>query len=265
MASWPVRFYRATIAYDGSAYFGWQWQNDRPTVQGVLERALTTITGRSVRITASGRTDAGVHALGQVVSFAVATRLDPGTLGRALNANLPEDVVVRQVALAPDGFHAVRDAVSKRYRYVIQDGGTRDVFSRRYAWRLPWRLDPEPMAAAGRLLVGEHDFAAYQTSGSKRVTTVRRVSALTVRRVAASPWDRLEIEVEANGFLYNMVRNMVGTLMVVGRKDQPPAWVADVLASRDRRRAGPTAPPQGLFLVSVDYEDPQQTPRRNEW
>ena len=265
MTTLPVRFYRATVAYDGAAYFGWQWQKDHPSVQAVLEKALSTITGRFVRVTASGRTDAGVHAIGQVISFAVATRLDPDTLVRALNANLPPDVVVRDVALAPDGFHAVRDAVSKRYRYVIQDGGVRDVFARRYAWRLPWRLDPEPMVRGGRLLLGEHDFAAYETSGSKRVSTVRCVTDLTVERSRTTPWDRIEIEVEANGFLYNMVRNIVGTLMLVGRGEQPPEWVADVLASKDRRRAGPTAPPQGLFLVSVRYEDAHTEARRNHW
>ena len=253
--TWPVRFFRATVAYDGTDFFGWQYQKDRRTVQLVFEQALERIVGRPIRVVASGRTDAGVHAIGQVVSFAAATRLDPPTLQRALNAHLPSDVAVRALEVAPDGFHAVRDAVSKCYRYILQDGTPFDLFRRRYAWQVPWRLDERLMAEGGRYLVGEHDFAAYQTSGSRRVSTIRHVTRIEVARRPGSPWDWIEIEIEANGFLYNMVRNIVGTLMLVGRGDYRPPWTADVLASRDRRQAGPTAPPQGLFLVSVRYRD----------
>ncbi len=255
MTSPVPRWFRATIAYDGSRYFGWQWQPDKPTVQGTIETALERICGKPIRVVASGRTDTGVHAIGQVISFTLATRLDPTTLRRALNANLPPDVCVREVVVAGDDFHAVRDAVRKRYRYVIQDGSVRDVLSRNQVWWIPRRLDVVAMQRAARLLLGEHDFAAFETSGSKRVSTVRRVIDLTVKRVATEPWDRVVIEVEANGFLYNMVRNIVGTLMVVGVGKEPPEWVEDVLGSRDRRRAGPTAPPQGLCLLSVTYEE----------
>lgn len=245
--------YRATIAYDGSGYFGWQWQPDRPTIQGELERALRQICGDEIRVVASGRTDTGVHAVGQVVSFRARTRLSPATLRRAMNANLPPDICVREVLLAPEGFHAIRDARRKRYRYTIQDGPVRDVLRRRTVWWIPRRLDLLAMQEAAKTLVGEHDFAALETAGSERVSTVRTIYDLTVERVAGEVWDRVEIEVEANGFLYNMVRNIVGTLMYVGIGKYPPAWVAEVLASGDRRRAGPTAPPQGLCLLSVDY------------
>ncbi len=248
-----VGCYRATIAYDGSRYFGWQWQPDRPTVQGAIERAIEQVCRQQVRVVASGRTDTGVHAIGQVISFRVATRLDPATLRRALNANLPSDVSVREVLPAPEGFHAVRDAVRKTYQYTIQDGSVRDVLSRAHVWWIPRRLDVVRMQRAADILIGEHDFAAFETAGSKRVSTVREVYRVAVQRMATEPWDRVAIEVEANGFLYNMVRNIVGTLMVVGIGKQDPPWVESVLQSRDRRRAGPTAPPQGLCLMSVVY------------
>ncbi len=247
------RSLRATIAYDGSRYFGWQWQPDRPTVQGEVEAALEPIAGKPVRVVASGRTDTGVHAVGQVVGFRMATRLDLTTLRRAWNAHLPDDIAVREVAAAPEGFDPVRHAVSKRYRYTIQDGSVRDVLSRHVVWWIPRRLDVVAMRCAARWLLGKHDFAAFETSGSRRVSTVRRVTDLIVERQATGVWDRVVIEVESNGFLYNMVRNIVGTLMVVGVGKERPEWVADVLASRDRRRAGPTAPPQGLCLLSVRY------------
>ena len=260
-----VRFFRATIAYDGGAYYGWQWQPGKQTVQAEIEKALRKITGRVVRIMASGRTDAGVHAIGQVISFAVATRLDPDTIRQALDASVPFDITVRDVAYAPDGFHAVRDAVCKRYRYVIQDGPNRDVLARDRVWWIKKRLDIHAMREAARFLVGEHDFAAFQGSGSKRISTVRAVHELTVRRESIEPWERVVVEIEANGFLYNMVRNIVGSLMVVGRHAQPPEWIAEVLKTRDRRRAGPTAPPHGLFLVSVTYESGDSPPRTTNW
>jgi tRNA pseudouridine38-40 synthase len=248
-----LRTFKLTLSYDGTAYAGWQVQADARTVQAELERALQTIVGQSLRAIASGRTDAGVHALGQVVSFACDTRLDAETLRKALNANLPRDIVVRELQAAEAGFHAIRDAVRKRYRYVIQDGPTRDVFCRAYAWQLPRRLDVEAMRAAAQTCLGSHDFTSFETSGSERVTSVRTVTDIQVRRCSGDPPERIAIEIESNGFLYNMVRNIVGTLVEVGRGKRPPSWVAEVLAARDRRVAGMTAPPQGLFLVSVEY------------
>jgi tRNA pseudouridine38-40 synthase len=249
-----VATFKLTLAYDGTAYGGWQVQPNARTIQAELEAAFATIVGAPVRTVASGRTDAGVHALGQVVSVDCATRLDPETLCRALNANLPRDIAVLALRVAPPGFHAIRDAVRKRYRYVIQDGPPRDVFLRAYAWQWPQPLDVPAMQRAAQQLVGTHDFASFETSGSERVTSVRTITDLPVQRRAGAIRDQVLIEVEADGFLYNMVRNIVGTLVEVGRGKQPPDWVTEVLAAKDRKQAGMTAPPQGLFLVRVHYD-----------
>ena len=254
MGEASLRYFKLTVAYDGTAYGGWQIQANAPTVQAELERALAAVTGERIRALASSRTDAGVHALGQVVSFASHTRLEPNVLTRALNANLPRDIVVLDACEAPRGFHATRDAVRKRYRYIIQDGPTRDVIARRYTWHVPVRLDVERMRAAASLLVGTYDFSSFEASGSKRATSVRTVTDIRIERQPGDHLERVVLEIEADGFLYNMVRNIVGTLVVVGRGKRPPAWVGQVLAARDRRRAGPTAPPQGLFLLHVHYE-----------
>jgi len=245
--------FRLTLAYDGTDFAGWQRQPTRRTVQGELEAALERITVQRPKCIASGRTDAGVHALGQVVSFASATRLAPDVLAKALNAELPDDMLVFEVAPAAEGFHALRDAVRKRYRYVIEDGRKRDLFDRKYLWHVYQRLDVRAMQAAAAALVGTHDFASYETSGSPRLTTVRTVLDLVVERRQSDLTDRIIIEVEADGFLYNMVRNIVGTLVDVGKGKQPPTWPAAVLAERDRAKAGMTAPAQGLFLVGVEY------------
>jgi tRNA pseudouridine38-40 synthase len=249
-----MRFLKVTLAYDGTDFFGWQVQDQQRSVQQVLETAIQKVTGESLRVTAAGRTDAGVHALGQVAGFSTAAEIAPDAFCRALNANLPDDVLVLSVAEAPQGFHATRDAIRKRYRYMIQDDKPADLFNRRYAWQLRHRLDEQLMADAARALVGRHDFASFQGAGSPRKGTVRNVSELSVRRETGQGSERIVIEIEADGFLYNMVRNIVGTLEAVGAKKQPPAWTADVLAATDRRVAGATAPPHGLFLVSVEYD-----------
>lgn len=248
-----MRSIKLTMAYDGTGYAGWQIQSGRKTVQEVLQTALATITGEAIRVTASGRTDAGVHALGQVVSFRTRSRLAPEVFRRALNANLPRDVAVLEVADAPDGFDASRHAVRKRYRYVIRDGPLRDVFARHYCWQYGFRLDAAAMHRAARPLVGRHDFAGFQTSGSERLSTVRTIYDLSVCRGKGEDRDVVSVEVEADGFLYNMVRAIVGTLVEVGRGARSEAWVEQVLQSKDRRRAGRTAPPHGLFLVRVEY------------
>jgi tRNA pseudouridine38-40 synthase len=249
-----MRFLKVTLAYDGTDFFGWQVQDQQRSVQQVLETAIQKVTGESLRVTAAGRTDAGVHALGQVAGFSTAAEIAPDAFCRALNANLPDDVLVLSVAEAPQGFHATRDAIRKRYRYMIQDDKPADLFNRRYAWQLRHRLDEQLMADAARALVGRHDFASFQGAGSPRKGTVRNVSELSVRRETGQGSERIVIEIEADGFLYNMVRNIVGTLEAVGAKKQPPAWTAEVLAATDRRVAGATAPPHGLFLVSVEYD-----------
>ncbi|HUT13269.1 MAG TPA: tRNA pseudouridine(38-40) synthase TruA [Thermoguttaceae bacterium] len=260
-----MRSLKLTLAYDGTAYAGWQVQPGRPTVQGVLETALEKITGQRIRVLASGRTDAGVHALGQVVGLRTQSRLAPDVLRRALNAELPHDVAVLDVAEAPDGFHAIRDAVRKKYRYSIHDGPIRDIFKRYYCWKYAHgRLDVDAMNRAAQYLLGTHDFRSFQSSGAERESSVRTVFDISVRRGGdgsdeiqqgrAGGENCIFIDVEANGFLYNMARAIVGTLVEVGRGAKPESWPAEVLRAADRRAAGPTAPPQGLFLVEVDYE-----------
>jgi tRNA pseudouridine38-40 synthase len=248
-----IRSFKLIVAYDGTAYQGWQVQLDAPTIQAELQRALQTLTNESVRVTASGRTDAGVHALGQVVSFDSSTSHSPDTILRALNANLPHDIRVLEVEVAADGFHAIRDAVSKRYRYCIQDGGVADPFLRGLCWHLPQRMDEDALRAAANLLLGKHDFASYQAAGSPRASTVRTIFDFTVTRQSRELCDLIVMEIAADGFLYNMVRNLVGTLVEVGRGSRPIQWPHEVLTAKDRTLAGSTAPPHGLFLVAVEY------------
>jgi tRNA pseudouridine38-40 synthase len=261
-----TRWLKLTVAYDGTAYAGWQIQPDQPTVQGVLERAWQELTQETVRLTAAGRTDAGVHALGQVVGLSTDTRLTNNDLHRGLNALLPDDVAILAVVPARDGFHATHDALAKRYRYQVHYGRTPPVFDRRYTWHYPHALDTAAMHRAGQALVGTHDFASFESTGSERPDSVRTIHELSVTHVAEflrnseaavseklPNGDRVTIEVAGDGFLYNMVRAIVGTLLEVGRGRRDENWPAEVLAARDRRRAGQTAPPHGLFLVSVEY------------
>jgi tRNA pseudouridine38-40 synthase len=249
-----VRTFKLIVAYDGTAYAGWQWQVDKPTVQGAIEAAIAGITGQPTRVLASGRTDAGVHALGQVVAFQSETELPLDVLRRALNAVLPPDIAVLDAAFAPDGFHPTTMALRKRYRYAINDAPVRDVFQRRYCWQCNLgRLDADAMHRAASALLGTHDFSSFETSGSERETSVRTIFDIGARR-DESDNDRILVEVEADGFLYNMVRAIVGTLVEVGRGAKGESWFGEVLRAADRRAAGRTAPPQGLFLVRVDYE-----------
>jgi len=246
--------FKITLAYDGTAYAGWQVQPGQATLQGVLETSLEKILGASVRVEGSGRTDAGVHALGQVASFRVETHLTAEVLLRALNGSTPHDVVVRAVEQVESQFHARRDARRKHYRYVIHNAAVADPFVRHYSWHVRLPLDERAMHEAAQALVGRHDFASYQTHGSERQTTVRTVERIEVARGGVPEEHRLTFDVVADGFLYNMVRNITGTLVEVGRGVKPVAWPGQVLDALDRRAAGPTAPPQGLFLVCVDYD-----------
>lgn len=248
-----MRHLKFTIAYDGSDFSGWQSQKNNRNVQDTLEAAWLLVTGESRRMRGASRTDAGVHAEAQAVSMETECKLSGETLRRALNDRLPPDVVVLLVQEAPHGFHATRDAVGKRYRYIIQQGRVADVFSRRYAWFVPKILDIDAMREAAQHLIGEYDFASFQSSGSVRKSTVRKIHELTVSEEIKNNLPRIVLEVAGNGFLYNMVRSIAGTLVKVGRGTRPASWVEEVLAARDRREAGMTAPAQGLFLVSVDF------------
>jgi tRNA pseudouridine38-40 synthase len=262
-----MRTLKIVLAYDGSGFVGWQRQPDGVSIQGLLEEALAPIEGRPVTVVGAGRTDAGVHALGQVASCVLSHPIAPDTLVRALNAVLPDAVRILGVEEAPDGFHARYSARSKSYRYLVHNGGTAGPFSRGYAWRLSPSLDVAAMAEAARLLEGQHDFSALQGAGSTTKSTVRTLTAARVW--TCSPADAfggllagpgvadggrvVAIELTGTGFLRHMVRNAVGTLVEVGLGRRDAAWLGAVLRSGNRDQAGPTAPAHGLFLVRVEY------------
>ncbi|MBP3693856.1 MAG: tRNA pseudouridine(38-40) synthase TruA [Thermoguttaceae bacterium] len=272
-----MRNIRIRIAYDGTDFHGWQYQqgNTVRTVQGVLVSAMERMTGGTMedgtfQILGSSRTDTGVHAVGQAASVRTDLRIPIESFAKALNANLPGDVLVLDAVEAPEDFHPIRDTVRKRYRYLIQDGPFPELFLRRYAWRMgkltAVRLDADAMAQAARHLLGTHDFAALENVGSPRTSSVRTILDISVRRgistdaapiflpMVGDPRDFIEIEVEADGFLYNMVRNIAGTLMEVGRGTHSAEWVRELIGSRDRSQAGPTAPPQGLYLLWIRFQ-----------
>ncbi|MBM3992020.1 MAG: tRNA pseudouridine(38-40) synthase TruA [Planctomycetes bacterium] len=245
-----MRNVRMQLAYDGSRFHGWQRQEGFDSVQETVELALESLVSTHVTVFGAGRTDAGVHALGQVAHVHVATALDDDRLAHALNAHLPEGVVVRRLETCADDFHAQFDACGKRYAYRIETGRFRLPFPPQYSHFVRDPLDLAAMRAAAREFLGEQDFASLASAGSPRKSTVRTIRALKIvaRRGA------LAIVVEGNGFLYNMVRTIAGTLLDVGRGKLDPARVRAILDARDRREAAATAPPEGLYLLSVLYE-----------
>jgi len=247
-----ARTFRATVSYDGTDFSGWQVQAGRRTVQGVIEEALSAVLGAPTGVVAAGRTDAGVHAEGQVVSFRSATRIPPEGIAAAANSRLPEDVSILDLRPARPSFHATFGAAGKVYRYEILTGRTRLPLRRRTSWRVASPLRLGPMRKAAALLVGRRDFRSFRTNpglDEDRGSTVRRLRRLDIRRRG----DRILLEFEGDGFLYNMVRAIVGTLVQVGRGTWTPERVGEALRAKDRRAGGPTAPPQGFILVSVRY------------
>jgi tRNA pseudouridine38-40 synthase len=239
------------LSYDGTAYAGWQVQPDVTTVQGLVTAAARPLLGPDVRVIGASRTDAGVHALRQVASLRTESALAPAAVQGALNAALPADIRVREVTEAPAGFDARRSASGKRYAYLIDNGATPNPLLRRYAWHVPWRLDATAMRRALAALRGRHDFSAFCAAPGRGTTPVCTVRACHVVRRKRG----LIVMLSSDRFLHHMVRNVVGSLVAVGRRARPPGWMAEVLASGDRTRAGPTAPPQGLTLVRVLYPE----------
>lgn len=242
--------FRLTLEYDGSDFRGWQVQSGGArTVQGTLEAAASDLFGRAVAVAGAGRTDAGVHAEGQVASLAVETELAPEAVRRALNARLPEDLVVRACAAVPDAFDPRRDARSKLYCYAVWNGPERSPLRRRRFHHVPGRLDRDAMAKAARAFEGTHDFASLQSAGSDVEGTVRTVTRCEIE--ATGP--EIRLWVEGTGFLRHMVRALAGTLLEVGQGRRTPDSVPALLAAADRSAAGPTAPAAGLTLVAVRY------------
>jgi len=247
-----MRNFKATLAYDGTDFAGWQVQPGQATIQSEVNKALEKIEGKSVEVYGSGRTDAGVHALGQVASFALECPIPILGLRRALNFRLPPAIRVNQVEEVTPEFHARYSATSKTYEYRIWRGEACPPFDARYAYHCPYPLDEAAMIEAAGKFVGEKDFRSLATNdGREHETTVRVIFESRLERVE----ERLIYRVRGSGFLYNMVRNIVGTLMEVGRRNQTVEGIERVLEARDRSAAGPTAPAGGLFLVEVEYPE----------
>ena len=291
-----MRRVKLELCYDGGDYAGWQIQKKQPnvrTIQEELEKAIRRVVGADVEVLGSGRTDAGVHALYQVAAFSTESTLPCETLTRAINAFLPPDVRIWRSSDVAEDFHPIRDVVRKRYRYLLSDARPAFPFWRRNVWNLREAFDDAAALDAAKFLVGTFDFAAFQTQGSPRKTTVRTVYDVRVERRSVSDsfvfpkaksaasnglsdWENLSgvprapfgppslisVEVEANGFLYNMVRSIVGTLFWFATRHQgfeKPEKMRQIVEEADRRNAGPTAPPWGLYMIDVVYPDEIQT------
>ena len=238
------------LEYDGSRYAGWQRQPDQPTIQEAVETALFQLTQQAVSVVGAGRTDSGVHALGQVASFRSNREWTAREWTRGFNARLPEDIAVRSAAIVPDGFHARYAARGKLYEYRILNRPERPTVDRAYLWHVHKLLDQQAMDQAARHMIGSHDFSSFEGSLTDNEDPICHLQQLSVSRHG----DRLQIEAYADRFLKHMVRAIVGTLVEIGLGTRAVANIADIMASRDRTAAGRTAPPHGLFLVRVDYD-----------
>jgi len=238
------------LEYDGSRFLGWQKQPGGGTVQEALEAALAAVAGTATSTIAAGRTDRGVHARLQVVHFDTAAKRPESAWVRGVNAHLPDAVAVLWSREVPDDFHARYSALSRTYRYELLNRPVRPGLAAPYVGWFHLPLDVEVMREAAALLVGEHDFSAFRSSDCQAKSPVRTVHSLQIEKRA----ERLRFSIRANAFLHHMVRNIVGTLVYVGKGKHPPHWVAEVLASRERSRAAPTFGPEGLYLETIEYQ-----------
>ncbi|MFO1023024.1 MAG: tRNA pseudouridine(38-40) synthase TruA [Planctomycetales bacterium] len=265
-----LRNLRFKVAYDGSAYHGWQIQENGPTIQGALEEAVLKMTGERSVVESSGRTDTGVHAVGQVGHFLTYSRIPVYKFRRGLQSYLPFDIVIMDVEEAPLKFHSRFQAKRKRYRYVVDNHPVSLPFFRNYAWFHHTPLDVEAMHTSVQALIGTHDFRSFETKGPNKESSVRTMFEASVTRLAAWPaWGQpgglhlpvstaegcfVCFDIVGNGFLYNMVRSIMGTLLEIGRGNRNSDEIARALQAQDRREAGMTAPAHGLYLMSVDYQ-----------
>jgi tRNA pseudouridine38-40 synthase len=250
MSQRKIRF---TIAYDGTDYHGWQVQPGVKTVQETLCQAATSLIGHKVHVHGASRTDAGVHALGQVGLIETVTPIPTENFPKALNDRLPHDIAVLDASEPPWNFDLIGDVQRKLYRYTLYAGAIRPVLDVRYCWHLPVSVDTAAMHAAAQLLVGTHDFRSFASAADRRESTVRTIFRCDVVREPGDRQDWIHVEVEGDGFLYNMVRNIVGTLVDIGHGRWEPAMMAAILEAKDRTAAGQLAPPSGLCLVWIKY------------
>lgn len=245
-----MRNIKLTLQFDGTDYHGWQIQKSDRTVQKTLQDAVSTIVNSEVKLHGSGRTDAGVHALGQVANFKTESLIDVDTLKKGLNSLLPGDIVIVNAEDADLDFHSRFSAKNRTYWYFIWTAPVASPFYSRYAWHIFQPLDVRAMQEASGLLMGLHDFSSFQGADKEEVNPVREITRIRFKKAGNS---LLLFEIQAISFLRHMVRNIIGTLADVGRGKQPPAWVGDVLEEKNRIFASATAPPQGLFLKEVRY------------
>ena len=244
-----MRCFKVTVEYDGTDYAGFQYQAGQRSVQNEIEQAVRRLTGQEVRISGAGRTDSGVHALGQVIGFRAETRIPPDKMAVALNSALPKDIAAVKAEEVDEDFHARFSARSRAYVYVILNRSHRSALFGRYAWQIPHALDVEAMDSAAGRLIGIRDFAAWANETSETKTTVREILRSRVRR--QGPF--VVVSVKANGFLRGMVRNVVGTLVEVGQGKRPAEDMDRITESKDRGQAGPSAPAHGLCFTRVEY------------
>ncbi len=245
-----MRTIKLLIEYDGTNYLGWQVQAKGETIQGMIEEKLKQLLGEKIHLIGSGRTDAGTHAKGQVAHFRTRSRMDLHSIHRALNGLLSPDVAIKGIEETEEHFHARKQAKSKVYEYRILNRPIRSVFHRGYAWHIPQKLDWNEIKKATQKLIGEHDFSSFRSTGTPTKTAVRNVFRAEWKKGREG---LVSFEIEANGFLKQMVRAIVGTLVEVGRGKMNAEAFQWVLESRDRKKAGPTAPSHGLFLKEVRY------------
>ena len=255
-----MRNIKLIIQYDGTDYSGWQVQVKEATIQGLLEKALFTVSGEQTRIKGTGRTDAGVHALEQVAAFSTGSDLEPDVFVRAFNANLPDDIRVISAEHVSEDFDPRYNAANKTYSYMLSGVGPYSVFLKRYSWHMPYQLNCESMNSAAGYLIGKHDFSSFRASGCSSKNPVRKIIDIKVQQMNYIDFMSfrfevpiIKISIQATAFLRHMARNIVGTLFEIGRGKIQPEKIKDILEAKDRRKAGKTAPACGLFLEKIEY------------